>query len=347
MEEVKKKTQQSIKHKTPVGQPMATNVKILPAEETVTSLTTKATKKAKRSWKKIIRLGIIVIIVAMIVIFSAGLYIFQWTGPAVAAIANVVPYPVSLINYQSISYAAWQDEIKTLNYFYANQKQQNPDLIIPSESEIKKNVLQRLTEQVILEQAAQSLKITLTQTEIDQQITDLGVQMGGQQVLVDQLKNLYQWNLADFGQKIVRPILLKNKLAEVLADDPTANASAKQQAEQILVEVKKGDKSFADLAKQYSQDGSAAQGGELGYFGRGDMVPEFEQAAFALQPDEVSDLVKTQFGYHIIKVEAVTKDSQGQITQVKASHILILGPNTDSYLTELQKRAKIWPLIKI
>jgi len=72
------------------------------------------------------------------------------------------------------------------------------------------------------------------------------------------------------------------------------------EAQQILEKIKKGE-SFAKLAQDHSLDGSRKRGGDLGYFGRGVMVKEFEKVAFALEKGQVSDVVKTQFGYHIIK----------------------------------------------
>ena len=85
----------------------------------------------------------------------------------------------------------------------------------------------------------------------------------------------------------------------------------KAEAEKVLAMAKAGA-NFADLAKKYSQDeGTAKLGGDFDYFARGKMVPAFDQAAFALKPGEISGLVKTQYGYHIIKMEdrkpAVTK----------------------------------------
>lgn len=71
-------------------------------------------------------------------------------------------------------------------------------------------------------------------------------------------------------------------------------------AQELKTRITKGE-SFANLAKQYSIDGSKRRGGDLGFFGRGMMVPEFEKTAFALEKEQVSDIVKTQFGYHIIK----------------------------------------------
>ena len=71
-------------------------------------------------------------------------------------------------------------------------------------------------------------------------------------------------------------------------------------AQEIKIKIANGE-SFANLAKQYSIDSSKKRGGDLGFFGRGMMVQEFEKAAFVLEKGQVSDIVKTQFGYHIIK----------------------------------------------
>lgn len=96
-----------------------------------------------------------------------------------------------------------------------------------------------------------------------------------------------------------RHILLKVDTAA----DPQKKLAVQKQAQTLLEEIKNGA-DFASLAKKHSQDeATAGAGGDLGFFKRGAMVGPFEQVAFGLQPGEVSDIVETQFGYHIIKLE--------------------------------------------
>jgi len=109
-------------------------------------------------------------------------------------------------------------------------------------------------------------------------------------------------------------------------------AQAKAKAEGILNRVKGGE-DFAQLAKDNSDDGSSQQGGDLGWFGRGQMVKPFEDAAFALQPGQVSDVVESQYGFHIIKVDdkrtQAGPDGKPE-EQVHARHILIAKTDPES-----------------
>jgi parvulin-like peptidyl-prolyl isomerase len=101
-----------------------------------------------------------------------------------------------------------------------------------------------------------------------------------------------------------RHILISVKSPEASTEEGLDKPAARAKAEEVLKRVKAGDENFESLAKEYSTDpGSKENGGDLGWFGRGRMVPDFEKAAFALQPGQVSDIVESPFGFHIIKVE--------------------------------------------
>jgi len=131
------------------------------------------------------------------------------------------------------------------------------------------------------------------------------------------LQKYYDDHKSDFEkpeQVQARHILLK---LDESADDEQ-KAAVRKQAEELLAKAKAGD-DFAELATANSQDeGSAPKGGDLGSFGRGMMVPPFEEAAFALAPGQISDIVESAFGLHIIKVEGKTEARTQSLDEVRA-----------------------------
>ncbi len=129
----------------------------------------------------------------------------------------------------------------------------------------------------------------------------------------DRIKMFYDDNKARY----VKDEEIQASHILIKVDDKTNDAAAKTKIDAIYKDVKAG-KDFAELAKQNSQCPSAPKGGDLGYFARGRMVPEFDNAAFALKnKGDISDIVKTQFGYHIIKLTDRKERSETKLEGVK------------------------------
>jgi peptidyl-prolyl cis-trans isomerase C len=106
----------------------------------------------------------------------------------------------------------------------------------------------------------------------------------------------------------------------LLPESATAeqDRATRQRAQGLLARIRKGE-DFAKLAREYSMDGSASAGGDVGLVPRGTLAPEYEEAAFALPVGGVSDVVRTKFGYHIIKVTEKRKEGIAQLEEVRTS----------------------------
>lgn len=120
---------------------------------------------------------------------------------------------------------------------------------------------------------------------------------------------------------------------------------AREKAEALLKEIKEG-KDFAEVAKSDSTCPSKTQGGDLGFFGKGQMVAQFEQAAFGMKVGDISDIVETQFGYHIIKVTDKKDGEAPKLEELRDKITTYLkGLKTQKavfdYVTKLRKEAKV------
>jgi peptidyl-prolyl cis-trans isomerase C len=211
---------------------------------------------------------------------------------------------------------------------------------VPAEQrdQVFRGVLNELLNFKLVQAEGKARGITVTDQEIDERIAEIRKQVPNDEAFQQALKQR-QMTVGDLRNETRTEILVNKTMESEIASkvvvsqadldeyykqnpdqfkqpeqlrashilfsvDSSATAdfrkTTRDQAEGVLKRAKAGE-DFAALAKQYSKDGSAQQGGDLNFFPRGQMVPAFDQAAFALKPGEISGIVETQFGFHIIK----------------------------------------------
>lgn len=149
----------------------------------------------------------------------------------------------------------------------------------------------------------------------------------------EEMREFFEAQRASLGE---RPASLRftQIVFEPEASD-SASGTALARAQEIRQMLVSGEQDFETLAERFSQDpGSAQQGGDLGWFRRGDMVPEFADVVYAMQPGQISPVVKTPFGYHIIRLDRVRGAER------KARHILIRAEVSSADLEDMRARAR-------
>ncbi|HEX6465456.1 MAG TPA: peptidylprolyl isomerase [Vicinamibacterales bacterium] len=253
--------------------------------------------------------------------------------------------------------------------------------------EIYRSALDQLVVYTLLKQEAKTRNITIDDNEIDAKMKELKGQFPTQEAFDKALKDRNM--TADSLKSNARADLSVNKVMESAVSnipgptdaeakdfyeknpdkfkqeeqvrashilvrvqpnaDEKAKARAKAEIDSVLKQLKAGG-DFAKLAQQHSQDSSAAQGGDLGYFPRGQMVLEFDKAAFALPVGQLSGIVTTQFGYHVLKVTdkkpartVPFDEAQAQIKQFLEQQKKQQA--ADGFIEGLKKKAKIEILI--
>ncbi|MEH0165905.1 SurA N-terminal domain-containing protein [Roseateles microcysteis] len=154
--------------------------------------------------------------------------------------------------------------------------------------------------------------------DIEYLVLDLEQLMKGVKASDEDLRKFYDDNQSRFSvaeERRASHILIKADKSASAAD----RAKAKARAEELLAQARKAPATFADLARKNSQDeGSAANGGDLDFFGRGAMVKPFEDAAFALKQGEFSDVVESDFGFHVIQLTGKRGGDKKTFEQVRA-----------------------------
>ncbi|MFC1598307.1 peptidylprolyl isomerase [Patescibacteria group bacterium] len=307
-------------------------------------------EKVPKKARKLMKLGILVIVIVVVLAILGGGYwmVYQYSqdNAVKSALKSVVPFPVAIVNGNWISLEKFEENVEATNYFFDQQDELELGMVQrPEASAIRENEYNRLVSVAIMEQYAKEQAVTATDEDVDKYYNEtiLPQAPGGAEEVEQTIQQLYDWTIDEFKDRILYEVVLKTKLAEALTESEDFGAEEKAEADQLYQDIiNSEEKPFSEFATEHSDDpGSGADGGMLGSFGKGVMVQEFEDAAFALEIGEVSEPVKTAFGYHIIKVT----DKDEEAGTVEARHILIATKTIDEILAEKQEEASIRELM--
>ncbi len=288
--------------------------------------------------------------------------------------------PVAVVNGVKISNKEYETEVNLQLQQASQQGRQIPDAMLPK---IKADILNHLIDREVLYQESQKKNIAVNAEKVNMEIKTIKDRFPSQEefekiiaemgISEAEIKSQIERNLA-IRQLIDTQVIDKITVSEAdtkayYDDNPNLFKKPEQvKASHILIKVEsdatdlqkaqarieiakiqqklKDGQDFATLAREHSQGPSAKNGGDLGYFGRGQMVKPFEDAAFALKPGQVSEIVETQFGYHLIKVVDKRPESIMAYAEVKdrlTQHLKTqrIDQEAKKYIDTLKKDAKI------
>lgn len=260
-----------------------------------------------------------------------------WIGlPAFAEDDERSQAKVAVVNGSVITQEDFEREIIRVQRRFASMGKSFDQSQLPI---IKREILQGLIHAELLYQESEGKGVRVEEAAIDEQLNRMKKRLGNEDKFKTELTRM-NISEAQLRSQIKRSLVIQKFIVKQFIEKATAStqevrayydshpysfkrpelvrashilikidpqadesqrAETRKKIEQILHRVQQGE-DFATLAKEFSQDPSSTKGGDLGYFSRGQMVKPFEEAAFALTPGEVSDLVETRFGYHLIKV---------------------------------------------
>ncbi len=263
-------------------------------------------------------------------------------------LAKMLRLPILKVNGASVRYADYVDDLKAISALRDYDRANNGPGAALTDDQMSDQVLWRMVNNILIKNAAVTFNLKVEDKDLDELKAQVLKQFKTAADADAELKKRYGWNMSIYEIKVMRPFILQNKLAEKIQLDQQARDTVREEAEKLLARVKSGE-DFAELAKKYGEDGTAPAGGSLGWFGRGEMVPQFESAAYALKKGEISPaLVETPYGYHVIKVEdrktEKVKDKKGKLVdaeKILASHILLRFPSLETYMDKLIRQANI------
>jgi parvulin-like peptidyl-prolyl isomerase len=252
--------------------------------------------------------------IALILVFINGA-IFYWINPLESLSepgARFVPYPVAWMDgsRKIVDSRELLNNTAALKKFYQSQDYASIGLRVDfstpqGKKKLKvkeKDVLDKLIENKLLQIVAQEKGIRITTAEAQEALEKSIEESGNQRSLELNLEMLYGWDLEDFRDQVVLNQLYQEKLFEYYVGN-IRESQAYREALEIQKQLQSGGGGFSQLAQEHSEGESAKNGGELGWFSRGQLIGQVGEVAFSLEKGEISQVIISELGFHIIQVQ--------------------------------------------
>ncbi|OGH92052.1 MAG: hypothetical protein A2534_02170 [Candidatus Magasanikbacteria bacterium RIFOXYD2_FULL_39_9] len=301
------------------------------------------------------RTFIIVGAVAVLVIGVSALGVYRAYGKSASdkftlTVAKALRLPAVKVGNDKVSYSTYVEDLKAIHVMRDYDKAQRESGVGPertpgaelTEEQMTDQVLWRLVNNLLVENTAKKYEVSVDEEDVKNLKSQMLAQFKDATDLDQELKKRYGWSLDEYEHKVVRPFILQSKLSQKIKEDTAKKEPLRVEAQKVLEEVKNGA-DFAVLAKKYNADSTAEVGGDVGWFVKGQMVPEFEEAALSLKKGEVyPTIVETMYGYHIIRLDdrktERVKNEEGKMESVekaRASQIFFRFADLMTYLEEM------------
>lgn len=294
----------------------------------------------RKSFKKGILYALLFVVIVLIGVWIYGLYWGGWRSAFIDTPARALHAPVMIVGGKTISYPAFADN---LIFIDAVRKNEGAESQIPVQSRgaDAELVLRRQKQLIVLELMGEKYGVAVKKEDVETILQSRGMELPTDQELaaVGFSKELYR-------DIILYPGLLAEKVGAAVAVDKELQKEIYSKAEDLKKRIDAGE-DFVKLAKENSQDeGSAPNGGDLEWVGRGAFVPEFEEALWKLKPGEVSGIVPSQYGLHIIKLEGKRTDKKTKEEEIHARHILLKSKDFSEIADAFEKELSSYKLIR-
>lgn len=294
--------------------------------------------------KKIVKIGgmmaIVVIFFISIVVFIT--YFFNDDSILSQSMRRIMPVPAATINHTHwVSSAAVDDNLRALQHQYDNPQISESGLRVDfstpdGEKRLlirKKDILNKMVEDQAIMILAKDRGITIKSSDAHSELEELFSATDENNSAADQIQEVYNWDTDTFIDRIVLSSMYSKALEQWFYENNTADPSLEDKIREAKKELD-DQRQFTDVVNKYSQEGSKMNEGEMGWFAPQQLMEEISSTAFVMQDGDISDVIETPIGYHIIRMNE-HKDAEDEIPElVHLSQIFVAKKTFGQWLEE-------------